>query len=234
MGRFKSKLLLSLVSVVVGGAVLSLKPLTPSGDTSDKFFTVRSTNGHVLELDNGQLVALAGSYIPRQAETNHRPELEENLRERILNKKVRIKTVLKSRGDKSTYPLLDVVIAYVVEEGKEVNLNKVLLKEGMAFFSWQFFSGYKQYWKLEQEAKKEGRGIWKENPTVLYVTKSGWQDLHYPQCPKVLNLKESERVEYYVEWPAMYGARGMGYYGCPYCAEIEQKGKGRKKQGAWY
>ncbi len=189
-------------------------------------YYVQSVIGDVIQLSNGKYVGLIGSRIPKKNEPNFRPYLEENLKGRILNKSVKLQTVLKSKpGDKLWYPQIDLVALYLEENGKRININKELLEKGMAFFSWELFPEAKLYQKLQEEAQAKKVGVWSERDKfeVLYVTRKNWKGLHFPECPLVENLKEKDRIDYYIEWPIMIGGRGLSIYRCKFCAKIAEK-----------
>jgi endonuclease YncB( thermonuclease family) len=231
MGRFATSLrkpLIFATCLVLGGGGFIVtwakwnKPRVPTRE----YFTVEQVTGNVLTLSNGNYVALYGSDIPRIGETNYRKYMEDNLRNKILGKVIAVEVVLKKRtASDIEYPQVDVVNVHYDENGKSIQLNKELLREGMAFFSWVMRPGWEEYAELERQAKEKRLGVWreKENLEVLYVTRPNWRILHFPECPEVIAIEPKDRVEYYTEWAVIPGGRLLGTLRCKYCAAIAKE-----------
>lgn len=161
---------------------------------------------------------LAGVYIPRKGEVNYIPALEDNIKKILLDKKFKFKKVLNKN---IRYPKYDLVNVYD-ESGKCINGE--LLKTGQAFFDQGFYTGKDLYEKLEQEAKKQNLGIWKnkEKLKLLFATSKNWWGFHYPECPEVQKIKPKDRTDFYFYLTSIFYHR-YPEFDCKYCKEIEKK-----------
>jgi len=188
-------------------------------DKPYKAKVVKIEYGNNIILSNNKVVGLAGVFIPYQG-TNYRPELLENINNLLLGKIITVREVLKYKGEGDGYPLFPLVEAYL-EDGTMINAK--LLKEGMAFFDFGYYRGKKKFKDLQEEARINKKGIWgRENPPlVVYVGSRKGLLLHYPECPKVKEIKEGDKVFYYFHPPDVYWGKGFDGH-CEYREAIEK------------
>lgn len=178
-------------------------------------------------LSTGKVIDLVGTYIPLKKDINFSERLARNFVALMGNREVRMETILKAQPD---YPKYDLVEAYL-EDGTLV--NEKLLKEGMAFFDHGFYKGKDKYEKLEEEAKSRKVGIWEEKSKlkILYIGHKGKKFYHFPECQKVKQIEEKNRIEYYFEPPYVSGYRTLDW-GCSYCMEKYNNKFGRDNRSS--
>lgn len=154
--------------------------------------------GHYLYFENGvavKTVSLLGVYIPLPWDENYHEDLQANIRQLVEGKNVEIETVVEAHS--WGYPKYDQVKVYIKGE----NLNRYLLKEGMAFFNEDYWDKEEknEYRELESVAKKNMKGIWRytDQLKIISVRRKDWQYTHAPGCPHVKDVPDAELIKYY-------------------------------------
>ena len=171
-------------------------------------------DGNSVKLSTGDIVTLAGVYIPKRGEVNYRESLSDNIRQLLQNKEVRIELIQEKTFN---YPVYDLVKIY--SDDFSESINEKLLKEGMAFFDHGYYSGKEIFHKLQKEAEKTGTGIWKNKSelTPLYIGAESWKFYYYPNSPKVAEILKDEKIIFYFDPPSMFFHRHLAI------EDIEQK-----------
>ena len=215
--KLKGSLFIAITVVLVITLTIQLRTFLKFLDYRRTFYaTVTAISGNLLKLSNNDKVLLAGVYIPQRGETNYLPSLENNIKELILRKSLKFKKVLSKN---IRYPEYDLVNIY---DSSGTCINAALLSSGQAFFDQGFYPGKNVYEKLEQQAKKQNLGLWKnQNLKILYSTSRLWWDFHYPECPEVKKIKAKDRIDYYFFPTPIFSYRDPAE--CNYCKEIEIK-----------
>lgn len=182
-------------------------------------FYGRITNieSNLVTINNGTKALLAGIAVPTEGEPNYSVALKSNLQTILLNKQFKFKKILTKN---IRYPKYDMVNIY---DNNGRCINAEILKSGQAFFDHGYYASKNLYEKLENDAKKQSLGLWKDKDKlqVLFVTSRYWWDFHYPECPEVQKITTNNRVEYYI-WPTpIFFYRDPA--DCKYCRDIEIK-----------
>ena len=119
------------------------------------------------DADNMQSVQLSQIDAP-ELKQPYGPEAKKSVTQKILNKKVRI----TEEGDRGTPGLTSARLWYLGDNGKWVDLNKVIVSEGLAWVG--RFSNDDELKALELESQKASRGLFKDSkpmPPWIYRDK---------------------------------------------------------------
>ena len=177
-------------------------------------------SGSILVLDTEKKVVMAGVHIPyRESALNFMPELLEEPKKLLKNKKIKIELVERYRtGGFANYDLVRVYLE------NDICINDYLLKNGLAFFDHGYYRDKDNYFELEKKAKNEKKGIWKKKNSLklLYVGSKHLEGVHYPECPIVNSIQLVDRIEYYERPPMVHWYRDWYPFGCAHCDEIKK------------
>ena len=174
----------------------------------------------IVVLDDKKKVMLAGVYIPfERTELNYKPNLVDVVGDMLIGKKVKVELLEKARS--GAHHKHDLVKIYLYDG---TCINEYLLKNGLAFFSHEYYRGKDRDFMLEAKAKQGGKGIWanKEDLKLLYVGSKNWKGVHYPECPEADKIKPDDRIEFYHRPFSIYWYRDRYPDGCEYCSEIKK------------
>ncbi|GEM_PF-2374300 len=185
-------------------------------------------NGDVLVLDNSEEIDIAGPHILTKGK-NYRPEMAKNIRDLLLNQKIRYEIILEqNKKYQGRYPLHELVVVYLNDK---INVNEKLLREGMAYFDYGYYPGVEAYKKLNEEAIRNKKGVWgtTDPPQPIYAREKSWLRYHYVDCKKLKGVRQKDRKYYYYR-PKYIWAYHTFDFDCRYCALIEERAKAEGKE----
>ncbi|MDP3920238.1 MAG: thermonuclease family protein [Candidatus Omnitrophota bacterium] len=174
--------------------------------------------GRYVEINGSRPAAMVGVYVPFPQEKNFMIDSWQNMERLLKDQEVQIRLVEKKH--KVGYPEFDLVEIY----REDVNLNKRLLETGLALFNEDHWDSKEkaEYKALAEEARRQRLGIWayQESLAIVYRRPSNGRFVHFPHCPHVKDLPESEREDYYAPIPDTPFLAIRYAYFCDFCRSI--------------
>lgn len=182
--------------------LIFLSSCSGAPDYKEYLSTIKHTNGHHVVLEDGKSVDLVGVYVPVRGEPNYLEKNNSIIRSRLINREVLVREV----GERREPELGKTTLVEIFVDEKSI--NKLILSEGLGFYSEDFWNKKEQelFRSLQGKAESQSKGVWanREGLQVIAIRRNNQRFAYHPKSAEAKSIPETDRIYLYAPPPFYY------------------------------